>query len=249
MDKNDSRRMFYFLIGCLVLSIIIIGATYAYFLANTSDDKTVYGETNTLSFSLRVSRVTSADMAFGLIPMRNEESPNAASQLCLDDNGNAGCQIYKIVVSNDYENDMFLDGYIVMDTKDGVETRFTRVYPEKVEDVDDSGNVITKTIYRTNYTKEDFNDSNFDMRENIKTGMRTDNTNDVLNHTTDYDCLFVKDEILKSKTEAAPLEFYVMIWVYDNGELQNDIQGLEQAFTGSVIFNSAEGNQIKATFN
>ena len=34
--------MFYFLIGCISLSLLIVGATYAYFTASTKDD-TNYG--------------------------------------------------------------------------------------------------------------------------------------------------------------------------------------------------------------
>ena len=94
--------MFYVFIGCITLSIIIVGATYAYFTANTKNDKDVKGSTNTTNFSMSVSRVTTVDMAYGLIPMKNKEAPHAAEQMCYDDNQNAGCQIYKITIFAKY---------------------------------------------------------------------------------------------------------------------------------------------------
>ena len=34
------------------------------------------------------------------IPMKNKQAPNAAKQKCIDNLGNAGCQIYKITINN-----------------------------------------------------------------------------------------------------------------------------------------------------
>ena len=45
------------------------------------------------------------------------------------------------------------------------------------------------------------------------------------------------------------VNYYVMIWVYDNGMEQNELQGMELAYTGSVTFQTAQGNEIKATFS
>ena len=44
-------------------------------------------------------------------------------------------------------------------------------------------------------------------------------------------------------------EFYVMIWVYDNNKSQDYLQGLELAYRGEVVFVTAEGNEISATFD
>ena len=100
--------MFYFFIGCVALSVAILGATFAYFTADTSDNNTVHGATETTSFSLSVKRVTTVDMAYGLIPMKNKQSPNAAMQLCKDDFNNAGCQIYEITLKGDSDQVMFV---------------------------------------------------------------------------------------------------------------------------------------------
>ncbi|MBR3162222.1 MAG: hypothetical protein IKF19_05780 [Bacilli bacterium] len=245
-DNDNNKKIFYFFIGCVMLSLIIIGATFAYFVASTSNSNTVNGGTYTSSFSLSVTRVTTVDMAYGLIPMKNKEAPHAAEQMCRDDNQNAGCQIYKITVSADSAETMFVDGYIVLTNREGIETRFTRVYPEQITD---TTNNEEKTIFKANYTKEDFNDPNFDEDEVIKDGQFINNDKPVenLNHTENSNCLLAKNEQIGGNKPS--IDIYVMIWVYDNGNNQDYLQGMELAYNGLVVFNTAEGNEIKATFD
>ena len=40
-----------------------------------------------------------------------------------------------------------------------------------------------------------------------------------------------------------------MVWVYDNGEAQDYLQGMQLAYQGEVTFITAEGNEISATFD
>lgn len=244
MKKDNNKKMFYVFIGCITLSIIIMGATYAYFTANTKNDKDVKGSTNTTNFSMSVSRVTTVDMAYGLIPMKNKEAPHAAEQMCYDDNQNAGCQIYKITVTGDTDEVVFIDGYITTNPKDGVETRFTRVYPKEVTDKENN----PKTIFTTTYTKDDFLDESFNEREVIKTGKRGSDPTRSLNHAEDYDCLLVENGQIGGDI-GKEVSFYVMIWIYDDGTAQNFMQGMELVYTGEVTFITAEGNEIKASFD
>lgn len=251
--KGQKNKMFYFFVICMVSSLLIIGATFAYFMANAEDNNTVHGGTYTTSFNLSVSKVTDVDMAFGLIPMKNSEAPHAAEQMCYDDLHNAGCQIYKITLTTDSEDVFFVDGYVTTDTKEGVETRFTRVYPTKVTDKDTQEE---KEVFSTKYfTKEDFSKSDFDEKKYIKTGLRqqkddVDSDTDSIdfNRDDDYDCLLVSNEKVGGET-GKEVNYYVMIWVYDNGMEQNELQGMELAYTGSVTFQTAQGNEIKATFS
>ena len=243
-EKDNSKKMFYVFIGCMILSVIIIGATFAYFMANSQDANTVKGGTYTTNFSLSVSRVTTVDMAYGLVPMKNSEAPHAAEQLCYDDYGNAGCQIYKITISTESEDIFFIDGYVTTNTKEGVETRFSRVYPEEVTTPEEE----TKTIFRTNYTEDDFSDPEFNEPEFIKTGVRVSPEESSPNRDDDYNCLFVQDESIGG-TSGSSKEIYVMIWVYDDGTNQDFMQGMELAYTGTVTFITAQGNEIKATFS
>ena len=69
-----------------------------------------------------------------------------------------------------------------------------------------------------------------------------------LNHTDDYDCLVIKNQQIGGEVGKTK-EFYVMIWVYDNGEAQDYLQGMQLAYTGKVTFQTAEGNEISATFD
>lgn len=245
MKQENKGSMFYIFIGCMILSVIIIGATFAYFMANAQDSNTVHGGTYTTNFSLSITRVTTVDMAYGLIPMKNIEAPHAAEQMCYDDYGNAGCQIYKITVTTENDDVFFVDGYLMTDTKDGVETRFSRVYPKEVID---SVTNEKSTIFYTDYTKEDFSDTSFKEGDFIKTGFRENTDDSVPNRTDDYNCLLAQNEKIGGTTEQTK-DIYVMIWVYDDGTNQNFMQGMELAYTGTVTFVTAQGNEIKATFS
>ncbi len=235
--RDKERKMFYFLIGCISLSLIIVGATYAYFTASATDENTIGGNAATVSFGLSVDKVTTVDMAFGLVPMKNRQAPNAAKQGCYDDFNNAGCQMYKITVNADSDTVMFLDGYVVITPRDErLETRFTNVYTED------------ETNYHTGFTNEDFESDMFDEEKFIKTGHRFSDVDTALNHTDDYGCLLVENEKIGGDLGRQKV-FYMMIWVYDNGEAQNYLQGMQLAYKGEVTFVTAEGNEISATFD
>lgn len=235
--KNKNRKNIYFLICCICLSLIIVGATYAYFTASTKDENTVKGNAATVTFGLSVEKITSADMAFGLVPMKNKQAPNAAKQGCYDDFGNAGCQMYKITVNADSDTVMFLDGYVVVTPKDErLETRFTNVYTDDEEN------------YYTSFTNEDFISDSFDEDKFIKNGVRVSDPTIPLNHTDDSGCLLVENEKIGGDIGRQRV-FYLMIWVFDNGEAQDYLQGMQLAYKGEVTFVTAEGNQISATFD
>lgn len=235
MKQSSNKKMFYLFVACISLSVIIIGATFAYFTASVKNND-ISGKSASTRFSLNVTRVTTIDLIKGLIPMRNEESPNAAVKKCEDDLGYAGCQIYKITVTLSDEEAVSVDGYITTNKKVGVETRFSRVYTDDNE----------QTFY-TDYTAEDFKDPNFVQSDYIKTGNDISLDNNSLNPNDNYESLFINNETL-SKENTSKV-FYVMIWVYDNGTSQDELQGMKDAFTGQVTFLTSYGNEIKATFN
>lgn len=238
MMKYFDRKMFYFIVGCISLALIIIGATYAYFTASVTDESTVKGSAATVTFGLAVDRVTTIDMAFGLVPMRNDQAVNAAKGNCRDDLGNAGCQIYKITINADSDTVMFLDGYIVVNARhELLETRYTQVY------TNDGKNFFTS------FTNDDFLEDSDEVEERfIRSGKRGSAPETALNHREDEDCLLIENEQIGG-TVGRTLEFYVMIWVYDNGEAQDYLQGMQQAYNGEVVFVTAEGNEISATFD
>jgi len=236
MQKNN-YKFIYFLVGCLTFVLLVVGATYAYFTANATDNNTVKGDAATVAFGLSVERVTTVDMAYGLVPMKNEQAPNAAKRGCYDDFGNAGCQMYKMTINSSSDTVMFLDGYVVITPKDErLETRFTRVYTEDGEN------------FYTSFINENFNDDTFDEDRFIKNGIRVSDAETPLNHTDDYGCLVIENEKIGGDVGRKQV-FYMMIWVYDNGLAQDYLQGMELAYKGEVTFVTAEGNEISATFD
>jgi len=236
--KFLDRKKLYFLAVCFTLCFFIIGATYAYFTASVTDNSTVKGNAATTTFGLQVEKITSVDMAFGLIPMKNSQAPNAAGRGCYDDFGNAGCQMYKITINADSDTVMFLDGYIVITPKDErLETRFTSLVTE------DEGET-----FHTNFTNEEYAAEGFDENLYIKNGIRVSDIETPLNHTDDYGCLLIENQKIGGEL-GRTREFYTMIWVYDNGQAQDYLQGMELAYHGEVTFVTAEGNEISATFD
>ena len=133
---------------------------------------------------------------------------------------------------------MFLDGYIVTNRQEGVETRISEVILDEENET-----------FSTKYTREDFENAEFDETEYIKTGVRRSEEEVSLNHTDDHECLFIQNEKIGGQDIGKTREFYMMIWVYDNGEDQNYLQGMQLAYTGTVTFQTAEGNEITATFD
>ena len=117
-QKNNGRGIFYGVIGVATLVVAIIGATFAYFTA-TASNNIITGNMATVSLGLAVEKVTTADVTQGgMIPMSNsmvEASVNNASNaVCVDDNGNAVCQVYKITLTNSSSAAQFVDGYVAL---------------------------------------------------------------------------------------------------------------------------------------
>ena len=123
-QKNNGRGIFYGVIGVATLVVAIIGATFAYFTATaTNGANVITGNMATITFDLAVKKVTTADETKGgMIPMSNSMieqalTKNASVQdkgICVDDNGNAVCQIYKVTVENTGSASLFVDGYVTL---------------------------------------------------------------------------------------------------------------------------------------
>lgn len=130
-QKNNGRGIFYGVIGVATLVVAIIGATFAYFTATATNDNTIIGNMATVSLGLDVTKVTTVDETKnGMIPMSNTMVETAvnkdtADTVCVDDNGNAVCQIYKITVTNDSTAAQFIDGYVALRGGSGAPTDFT----------------------------------------------------------------------------------------------------------------------------
>lgn len=127
-QKNNGRGIFYGVIGVATLVVAIIGATFAYFTA-TAGNNVITGNMASINLNLDVSKVTTVDETKGgMIPMSNNmvEAAVEGDTVCVDDNGNAVCQIYKITITNDSSAGQFVDGYVALLGGSGIEPTDTK---------------------------------------------------------------------------------------------------------------------------
>ena len=129
-QRNNGRGIFYGVIGVATLVVAIIGATFAYFTASASNNNIIKGNMATVQLSLAVEKVVKVDeVKEGMIPMSNgmveEAVNNADNDVCVDDNGNAVCQVYKITITNSSSAGQFVDGYVSLRYGSGAPTDFT----------------------------------------------------------------------------------------------------------------------------
>ena len=125
MERNNGKGIFYGVIGVATLVVAIIGATFAYFTASASNNNVIKGNMATVQLSLAVEQVELvADSKGGMIPMSNgmveKAVNNTKNEVCVDDNGNAVCQVYKITITNDSSAGQFVDGYVALRGGSGV---------------------------------------------------------------------------------------------------------------------------------
>ena len=123
--KND---FLYIVIGIMTLALSVIGATYAYYTFTDTTTENITGDMATITFNLKVDRMTTGDITSGLVPLSNTMVESATvgtnNETCIDDNGNAVCQIYRITVENAGTAGMFLDGYVTLTGGSGTATDY-----------------------------------------------------------------------------------------------------------------------------
>ena len=109
LDKNERKGQgtFYMIIAMLTLVVAIVGATFAYFSLQASDENTIKGNAAQAGLSLEVRKV-SVDASGDLVPLDETLLEKAikgdsatGSQMCVDKNGNTVCQVYEIKVTNE----------------------------------------------------------------------------------------------------------------------------------------------------
>ena len=131
-ESKNNKNLIYAIVGVLTLMVAVVGATFAYFATTEGSNSVIIGNMASIKFDMNVTKKTSADNTSGLIPMSNlmvEKAVSNASNkgICVDDNGNAVCQIYKINVYNSSSATMFVDGYVTL--TDGSGTSADDEYP------------------------------------------------------------------------------------------------------------------------
>ena len=155
-NKKNNKNIIYMVIGVLTLIIAVSGATYAYFTATADNADAIKGNMATIDFGVEVTKVTNADNTTGLIPMSNSMVESALTKnagtgkpgVCVDDNGNVVCQVYKITTTNNGPNGVFIDGYVTLAGGSGTPTDSPDVYRDVVKDAD--GNVTSRELVESN---------------------------------------------------------------------------------------------------
>ena len=125
MENNNGKGIFYGVIGVATLIVAIIGATFAYFSAQTISGQYVTGSAAVANLGVAVTRLTTFsageigktkdDANYILVPQLDATLDQAIVGIgengtggvagtntgaCIDENGSLVCSIYKIEVSN-----------------------------------------------------------------------------------------------------------------------------------------------------
>lgn len=165
MEKKK-QNIAYLIIGIATLMVATIGATFAYYTTTKSANSAFTGNMATISFDIEVDKKTTVDESVGLIPMTNSMMQKAVANasekgICVDDNGNVVCQVYKITVINESTASMFVDGYVTLTGGSGVSTdvsgatttmRWAQVFCTETSGTLDSCTTVGKTTSRATTT-------------------------------------------------------------------------------------------------
>ncbi len=103
---DEKKKIGYTIALVLLLIIIVVGATYAYFSATAKSDNDIKGGTLDVSLGLSVKKISATgSKSENLIPIYDGTISGYASQLetaaqskynCIDKNDYTVCQIYEI---------------------------------------------------------------------------------------------------------------------------------------------------------
>ena len=127
LNKNERKGQgtFYMIVAMLTLVVAMVGATFAYFSLQASNNDTIKGSAAKVGLSLEVTRLS--DQASGdLIPLKKELLTNAVAgdtatgnKMCMDKDGNTVCQIYELKVSNQGKAVINVNGTLTL-TNEGI---------------------------------------------------------------------------------------------------------------------------------
>ncbi len=116
---ENKKKIIYAIALVILLIVIVVGATYAYFSAIAKSDNDIKGSTLDVSLGLSVKKVSATgSKSDNLIPIYDGSISGYASQLetaaqskynCVDKNNYTVCQIYEITISNTGANSISTD--------------------------------------------------------------------------------------------------------------------------------------------
>ena len=165
LDRNERKGQgtFYMIIAMLTLVVAIVGATFAYFSLQASDENTVKGNAAKVGLSLEVRKV-SVDATGDLVPLDElllEKAINGdtetSNQMCVDKNGNTVCQVYEVKVTNEGTAATAVNGSLTL-TAETITNLKWQIMTDQDTPVTDSGQF--KTTDDTEIAKNDTIEAN-----------------------------------------------------------------------------------------
>lgn len=159
--NNSKTNLYYGILAVLILIVIIIGSTLAYFSYRTSSKNDVVN-IKSGSSGVMVS-VTQTSMSGELLPLEDDDILKAYRNKCLDKNNNLACNSYLITMQN-LDGVSYLTGniefiksnnlvnlyYMVLDSNDNVYIPMTMVDDNKAFTMGD--NIRLKSRGSDTYT-------------------------------------------------------------------------------------------------
>ena len=221
METNKKQGIFYATIGVATLIVTIIGATFAYFSATASNNGIV-GSAATTGIDLKVTHI-STDANGGLIPLAEDKIANA------------------------------LAGDIVTNNKTCIDKNGNTVCQLYRIDVENKGDItvnFTGTLVLTPSGQGSiYNDlkwANFDKNNGqtfTGTNYPSAPTQTTSNLQTRSDTELTTNEVYAAHTKKS---YFILVYIAnENAPQENTNKG---TFSGTVTFNSADGQGVKAEF-
>ena len=165
LDKNERKGQgtFYMIIAMLTLVVEIVGATFAYFSLQASDENTIKGNAAQAGLSLEVRKV-SVDASGDLVPLDETLLEKAiagdsatGSQMCVDKNGNTVCQVYEVKVTNEGSAATAINGSLTLSAETITNLKW-QIMTDQSTPVTDTGQF--KTTDDTEIAKNDTVEAN-----------------------------------------------------------------------------------------
>lgn len=257
MNREDKRGIFFGVVGVLTLIVAIIGATLAYFSisAQSATDaltvqaasvQIVYEDGDKLNVSKLIPSSREVAMAAYARWARGEKNGEDNYTMCVDDNNNVVCGVYKYKLTNNGTNPAKITAKVV---------------PSEVT-LDENGKpknpVFTNLSYalyditeEQKYTKEEQEAGTGveGQPKTLKTQVGTDGT--VPSHTssvegetiaTSYGEFSLLPEIKTLNGNGSTAEYLLFVWLNEVGDKQNHEQGA--VFNGTVYIDVDGSDQI-----
>jgi len=149
--KKEKRVVLIIGVISLITILGMIGVTYSYFAAETTSNMIIAGSTPSMDLGLTVTKIAPADDG-NLIPQLDDAITSAVvgtnNKLCVDNNNNAICNVYKIVLKNNSQAPVYVDGTVELTASTMPNLKWARISgtssPLLISDVN-AKNFITLT--------------------------------------------------------------------------------------------------------